>query len=514
MECSFCSAAHLQCPRPTIAPVRLLWESTVLQAPHHMRGHRAAHPPLLLFASPPLVEACEKGSQDQASGPRPFPTPFCFSREAFPHHSLHDGDTKQLFMSKQSPSSSPTFPSPLSRPHRSSLPTNFRQASKTFSHSSPNRKFLPTNFRQASKTFTHGSLLHSSASHSHTPASATSMAPSTPLESRATVSAFDAASRTSTEEPPGHLGFPGLSSDLRGCVGVGEGPQPSTGGAFFSPWSVEASFPGFLQSPFEQQWPAEGRTGSQNLSEDAACSLDAAPASPEDWRSVHMAMAVAAEQGEHVPLPSEDFDAEKMETCPTSPMSSVAKEVAHSAAKPCAYSSRCSIPCSSPDQGSFRPSHADRACTTPGSWNSPRSSDSARRSQVSNTFARLSNAFSRLFMDDQKQSHSPRMSGKPGHPQPQVKVTLPSSLGHVSISDPQEPLPTVLSSSLYLPCNKCSSSHSECSPLNIRAAAPTLHDTAAHTCALNAAQQQQGVARGCVHMHAHPVSLFGSASVW
>ncbi|KAF5828265.1 hypothetical protein DUNSADRAFT_17873 [Dunaliella salina] len=404
--------------------------------------------------------------------------------------------------------------SSICKPHRSSLPTNFRQASKTFSHSSPNRKFLPTNFRQASKTFTHGSLLHSSASHSHTPASATSMAPSTPLESRATVSAFDAASRTSTEEPPGHLGFPGLSSDLRGCVGVGEGPQPSTGGAFFSPWSVEASFPGFLQSPFEQQWPAEGRTGSQNLSEDAACSLDAAPASPEDWRSVHMAMAVAAEQGEHVPLPSEDFDAEKMETCPTSPMSSVAKEVAHSAAKPCAYSSRCSIPCSSPDQGSFRPSHADRACTTPGSWNSPRSSDSARRSQVSNTFARLSNAFSRLFMDDQKQSHSPRMSGKPGHPQPQVKVTLPSSLGHVSISDPQEPLPTVLSSSLYLPCNKCSSSHSECSPLNIRAAAPTLHDTAAHTCALNAAQQQQGVARGCVHMHAHPVSLFGSASVW
>ncbi|KAF5828267.1 hypothetical protein DUNSADRAFT_17875 [Dunaliella salina] len=243
-------------------------------------------------------------------------------------------------MSRQPSPSSPTFPSPLSRPYRSSLPTNFRQSSKTFSHGSSHRKSLPTNFRQASKTFTHGSSHPNFASRSQTPTPAASVVQWTPEDSKATVFSTDTASLSSMEEPQDQLGTPGLGVDLTKHLAVGDGPQFSAG-ASFSPCFAEALSPGISQSPLA----AEGKTGSQTLSEDAVLH------SFEDLRSVHIALSVAAELGEDVPQPCEEHGIEKVETCTNSSLLLVGGEAAHTAAKPCARYSRHSTPGYGPHQG-------------------------------------------------------------------------------------------------------------------------------------------------------------------
>jgi len=414
----------------------------------------------------PYIESHKDETQDQATNPSPPPSPSCYLRETFPQPlTLPEGDTPKPFVSRRSSLSSPGSPSPLSMPHRSSLPINCRHSART---STP------------------GSLLKP-APRSQTPSPAASMTLRAPQGSKAAVSTADAACLASKQGAQEQPGTPGSGTEQHRCKGLSDRPH-SSARTSLSPCSTEASSTGIPHSRFAQQGPAEGKTNCR-----ASLAEDAAPHSTEDWRSLHVAMAVAAELGEDVLPPSEDKDdAADMEACASGSLPMVGKETALTGAQPQARNARHSISCYGSNPGSSRLSHTGSARTSAGGRNSYCSSSSARRSPASNTLARLSSAIARPFVDS-LQPLSPRVPGKRAASKPQLKVTAPGSLGLTthSISDPQVPLSTVLSSPLYLPCNGCSNGLSECRALSKCAAVLPPHGTAVHTCTLKAAQQQQ-----------------------
>ncbi|KAF5826917.1 hypothetical protein DUNSADRAFT_1760, partial [Dunaliella salina] len=223
---------------------------------------------------------------------------------------------------------------------------------------------------------------------------------------------------------------------------------------------------------------------------------------------MHMAMAVAAEQGENMPPTSldkvavisaagkrESGSGQSLPVCSPNPGSSSMDKVASiSAAEPRVSNSGHSIPCGVTNAGSSRISHTGIANTNRSSHNSNCSS-STKRSPAA-------------LLAQQG-------TGKLAPPKSQVKVSPPSSSGLAtpSTSDPQVPLPAVLSSSLYIPCEECSNSPKTRAgthgPAHNSTAALSLPDIVVHTSTHDVAQQQQQQEVEYGHVNTHAVSVIG-----